>query len=123
MRLFVKVVADTNDADYIESFTELENAEAHSMVVRLAKALSEFTPYKGISVHYKSEWTHSHNFPHSDYLRDDLGEKSIYELYPEFTEEELVWFFEAQIIPYGENGIHTIVSIELVEVQNIEKLF
>ena len=56
MKTYIRIVADTNDADYIETFQEI-------------------------------------------------------------TPEELA------IRPHGEQGVHTIVSVEIIEVANVKELF
>ena len=69
---------------------------------------------------YGSTWTHAHNFNVQENLRDDLGEKSPYELYVEsgkVTEESFEIFYD--YVPYD---VHSITEVEVVEVNSIEKL-
>lgn len=105
----IKIKADTNDGDYITQEVDITEAQL-KLIEPVIKAIKKFKPYKG-------EWmpgqfiTHTHNFPTKDCLREDMGEKSIEELYPNLKGLEL---FE-DISPYSEYGIHTIESIEIVE--------
>jgi len=122
MKKFLKVTADTNDADYVTKFTEISEADL-VIILPLIRAIKDFKPYK---VKKKDnmggyEWTHSHNFPDSQYRREDLGEQSVYEIY-EDVGEKVIDIFTQKYCPYGENGIHTIESISLYEVVNEEIL-
>ena len=114
----IKIVADTNDADYITKISEISDEDL-SKIKPLIAAIKEFKPYKvkkdGMS------WVHGHNYPWGEYSpRGDLGEKDSREIYKGIDEEVFQMFEE--LIPYGEHGIHTIESIEITPHIKWEKL-
>jgi len=127
MKKYLIVTADTNDADYITENTEISDKDLE-ILKPLFKSIKNFKPYK---VKYKSscsgeirEWTHDNNFPwgNGEYMpREDLGEKSVEEIYSDHK-EAVELFTEGGYCPYGEYGIHTIESIEVMEVASKKKL-
>lgn len=119
---YVLVKGDTNDADYASNFEEIEDDETYNAIVKVAKAVKSFKPYKGLKMDWteNSYWTHNHNWPSGEYVRTDLGEKTPEQLYVEtglITEEEMENFSE--IVPHD---IHTIEEIRIVEVSKDTKL-
>jgi hypothetical protein len=58
---------------------------------------------------------HHHNFPYSEYVRYDLGEKNPCELYG-ITEDEMGEFMDAFELYGGEYGFHTITSITEISI-------
>ena len=121
MKYYINIKADTNDADYISELNEISKEDLDA-IRPLIKAIAEFKPYESDSKSGRP-WTHRHNFPAGDCLREDLGEKSPEELYVHSglaTQEQLDLFYE--FVPSDEYGIHTIESIEVLEVNKVENL-
>ena len=106
----VHIKVDTNDADYLEQVVDIGSKEAHVLSV-FCEAIRKFKPYK-VQVDGIGEITHHHNFPYGECHRPDMGEKSVEELYPRFLKGIEIM---KRILPYSEYGIHTIVSIDLVD--------
>lgn len=97
------VKADMNDADYITKITKISSEE-----------LEKFRPiFKAIK-----EYSGDYNWPTFDHHRNPT------KTYKGKVSEELIEEFEEEgYIPYGENGVHTIVSVELFPfVEMIEKI-
>ncbi len=117
MKKYIVIEADTNDGDYITNKSEITDSELE-VINPVIQAIKNFKPYQG-------EWmpgqftTHDHNFPLGDCLREDMGEKPIEEIYSNVDSNSLEVFKE--MVPYGEYGIHTIKSIEIVD-EPLEKL-
>jgi len=88
------VKADTNDADYIEGTTIVDETELETIKVVLAAIKAG---------------RHSHNWPRHEYV-DETPE----ELYPELTEKQIDMFSDC--VPRGENGTHSVDSVEYYEV-------
>jgi hypothetical protein len=86
------IEADTNDADYVTSTTPV--SEMQIVAVKLFAEMIKACPK-----HY--------NWANSEYT--DSNEHPL-EVYSELTEQAFEWFND--LLPYGEHGIHTIVSIE-----------
>ncbi len=120
MKYYINIEADTNDGDYIQKLSEI-NEETLELIKPVIQAIENFEPYNGIEASYMSSgyWVHDHNYPNGEYRRDDLGEKSSYELYGHIQGFDT---FD-ELVPYGGNGIHSITEIVLLEVNNVEKLF
>jgi hypothetical protein len=121
---YLKIVADSNDADY---HTELNLIDSDTLekLKPLIKAISKFKPY---TFEENSEFgmigfSHSHNWPRGEYCyRPDLGGKTIYEIYNQI-DSNLIDEFDDEWMPNGNEGnIHTIDSIELIEVSKTTKL-
>ena len=108
MKKYIVITADTNDGDYITEKSEITDDQIE-IIMPVIESIKKFTPYQG-------EWspglftTHDHNFPYGECLREDMGEKSIYDIYGKSEGLELFETF----IPYDEYGIHTITSAEIV---------
>lgn len=107
------IIADTNDGDYVTSNNEITDLELQ-VIKPVIDAIKSFKPYQG-------EWmpgqftTHEHNFPFGDGMyvpRKDMGEKSSRDLYGHLGGYR---DFE-RLCPYGDNGIHSIDSIKIIEV-------
>lgn len=114
-KIYIEIQADTNDGDYVSERTEIDT-ETLKKITPVVQAISDFKPYNvktnGI------DWNHSNNFPNGDCCREDLGQLSAEEYYvgKKLVEEEEFREFE-ELIPYGEYGIHTIVSVVLLHVE------
>lgn len=106
------VVADYNDADYSKGIISVTE-ENYKRFKPLIEAIAKFEPYvcrhRMGSIDY-SNWISS---------RPDLGQKSVYEKYPQFSEELIDDFNETFLcLPNPEDdyneGFHTIVKIQEV---------
>lgn len=100
MKQYVRVVADTNDADYIEALTEL-NANDLATLRKVANLIKT---------------KKDHNWPTSDYGNETF--ESIYG--SQISEEEIE--IMGNYVPYGEYGVHTIASITIFNVESEEEL-
>lgn len=120
MQKRVTIVADTNDADYVTEISDIDDTFEHDFG-DLITAIKNFKPY---TVKRRStsaiDWTHSHNWPTGECLREDLGEKPPEKIYPQFSEELIEAFGE--YLPYGEYGIHSIKSIGITTIAEEKKL-
>ena len=115
----IKIVADTNDADFVERTTSADK-KTIEFWRKLAKKIKALQPYAStINKTYgdNKPWMHSNNWPAGECQRDDLGEMHYTELYhiSEEEDEEYIWPY----VPRAEYGIHTIETIEVMP--NIEK--
>lgn len=109
----ISITADTNDGDYITQVSDI-NEEILELIIPVIRAIANFKPYQSGD----KNWKHFHNFPIGECHRDHLGEKSVKDLYGHLPGlEEFL-----KIIPYNEYGIHTIKSVEVYEITNIQKL-
>jgi hypothetical protein len=118
---YLFVQADTNDADYVSKFTEISDEDL-AKLMPLFEAIKAFKRYKG-KCKDGPAWEHNHNFPwgSGEYVpRKDLGEKTVWEIYPEY--KEAIRIFVDQYWPYGEYGIHTIDNIKVFNVAGIEEI-
>ena len=108
----ITVKADTNDADYIVNTQPL--IEAHLPTIRkVIEAIKDFD-----SKHQRGTGQYNWYAREHGYGRRRPGPREVYE--DILTEEEIELFEE--YIPHGEDGIHTIESVEIYEVINKEKL-
>lgn len=117
---YIRLVADTNDADYVETFEPISD-ENIAKLGPIVQAIKSFKPYRGNEYtpgHYHS---HDYNWTTGDSVREDLGGKPVKEVYSHLDPDLIDWFSETYI-PSSEYGIHTIESIEILEVSNIERL-
>ncbi len=114
----IKIKADTNDADYVTEISQISDADLNK-IKPLIEAIKAFKPYTtkvdGMT------WTHSNNYPHGEYCpREDLGELPPRKVYKGFN-DKVFDIFESYL-PFGEHGIHTIISIEVAPVIKWETL-
>lgn len=101
----VKIVADTNDGDYITEISKI-NEEKIQLLHKVVNII-------------KTKFTNNHsNWENSEYGNYDNDPKQVYK--NDLTEDEIEWF--DNLLPYGEIGIHTIVSIEYYELPEKVKL-
>lgn len=121
MKKYIVIKADTNDGDYVSEKSEITDYQIEQ-IKPLIEAIKNFQPYVGYTKRNNDPWTHSHNFPIGELVRDDLGEKDAWEYYGSqgFSEELLEIFYE--FLPSSEFGIHTIESIGILIVQDEIKL-
>ncbi len=101
----ITITVDTNDGDYNTETNKITEEELNK-IRPLITSIKNFKPYKvkakGIN------WTHSHNYPYGECLREDLKEKSPEELYK--YDESIHCLFE-NLLPGSEYGFHSIESI------------
>lgn len=123
--LLLVVRGDCNDADFVTQITPITKKELERFLP-LIEAIKNFKPYKGLSSVKEhglpqTEWTHNHNWPRGEFgCREDLGEKTLKELYGEIAER-----FDEEYVPNGGGSagysLHTIVEIFIVKLD--EKVF
>lgn len=121
--LEIKVVTDTNDADYVTRISHISEADLERIKPLIAK-IKAFKPYtvKAEQTSYISDWTHSHNYPFGERQREDLGEKSPREIYSDIP-EEVFDLFEEFVDGDSETGsFHTVESIEVYPIPVKTKL-
>lgn len=98
MTKYIYIVGDTNDGDYVAELKKLD-PKTEILITPVIAAIKASK--------------RSHNFDISEYGENDAEEKYGHLMgYKEFID----------LIPYGEYGIHTIVSIEILEVNYKKKL-
>ena len=105
----ILVITDCNDADYIEHLYRDITEETLEKFMPLIKAIADAKPYP-----YKLGIA-SHNFPVGDFARTDLYEKTVYEMYNQFSKEYIDEFIDT-FLTYNKSkyGFHTIVEISNV---------
>jgi hypothetical protein len=84
---YLLVVADTNDADYIQTFEKISDRDLE-ILKPLFKAIKNFKPY--VTTGDYGEREHHHNFPTNDCCRDDLGEKTVEQIYADVDPDSLL---------------------------------
>ena len=105
----ILVITDCNDADYIEHLYRDITEETLEKFMPLIKAIADAKPYP-----YKLGIA-SHNFPVGDFDRTDIYEKTVYEMYNQFSKEYIDEFIDT-FLTYNKSkyGFHTIVEISNV---------
>lgn len=118
MKKYLIIEADTNDGDYITSRIII-NDEQLEQIKPVIDAIKNFEPYEtnvnGLNI------KHSSNYPRGDgqfIPRKDLGEKSAQQIYGHLDGFKLFDTFT----PHNIYGIHSIVSVDLLIVQDEIKL-
>lgn len=118
MMMTIKIVVDTNDADYATRVSKISDRDL-AKVMPLIKAIKKFKPYQGACVSGRGTWTHDHNFPRSEYFpRIDLGEKTVEEIYADIG-TPVIDLFSEYLPSYG---FHTVESIEIAPAVKWKKL-
>jgi len=109
MKFKLVIVGDTNDGDYTTIISDITKEKLLRMVP-VIEAIRNFKPYE---VKHKSGrmLTHTHNWPNGEYSREDLGEKTIEEIYSDINPDLLEEFQE--FVPYGINYIDSITMYEV----------
>lgn len=102
MKKYIIIKADTNDGDYITNQSIITDEKIEQLKTALSKIKDS---------NYSLSWGTG------DMLEED-NDPNI--LYPELTPAEFNLI--ENYIPHGEYGIHTIESIDILEVINEEKL-
>jgi hypothetical protein len=121
MKLYLKVVADCNDGDYVETLKEISPKNLEKLKP-LIVAIKEFKPYTTKTEDGEMDWRHNNNYPVGDCQRKDLGEKSADEIYKGVVSPKIFEMWESEYLPQGQYGIHTIDTVEVIEVGKIEKI-
>ena len=102
------IIGDYNDADYIKDVVKVEDS-VFEKFLPLMKAINNFEPYV---CRHRMGLICNHNWIS---LREDLGQKNIYETYPQFTPEyidEFIDIFTSGLYPpYDDISCHTIIEI------------
>lgn len=120
MKWEIKVVADTNDADYVTSLSKISDKDLNKIRPVIA-AIKAFKPYQ--SLVDGKPWTHTNNFPSGEYYpQENLGEKSVEELYGAVAGGGDALYLFQEYVPFGEHGIHTITSIAIAQPVQWKKL-
>lgn len=136
MKKYIVVTADTNDGDYTIEKTEISDDKIKK-IQPMIQAIKDFKPYESdySTNHYKGTYPNGkvvsvtskkknfHNFVTHDLVRADMGELDAEEYYTKrvgIPKDVFNLFYE--YTPYGEYGIHTIVSVEIITVTKEEKL-
>lgn len=112
-KLYLEITADSRDSDYVTSRNEIST----DLIMKFMPLIEAIKKQKG------------HNWNTSDY-RGYENDPSI--MYKEFMikdsskseyecDNDLVTIF-GQFVPFGENGVHTIKNINLIEVVKEERL-
>ncbi len=117
---FLHVVADANDADYVEQLTPTTDADLDKLRP-LFEAIKQFKPYEAKGGRHDLVWTHDHNFPYGDACREDLGEKPVDKLYA--AHQEALELFTGTYLPTDDSGsCHTVTEVRVLTVANDEKV-
>lgn len=102
------IVADYNDADYVKDVVTVEDS-VFEKFLPFMKAINNFEPYVR---RHRIGGVCDHNWISS---REDIGEKNIYETYPQFTPEyidEFIDIFTSGLyVSYDDCNCHTIIEI------------
>lgn len=102
------IIGDWNDADYVKDVVRVED-EVFEKFRPMMQAINNFEPYV---CRHRSGDICEHNWISP---REDLGEKNIYETYPQFTPEyidEFIDIFTSGLYPpYDDCRCHTIIEI------------
>ena len=102
MKKYIIIEADTNDGDYITERSEISDEQIEKFKVILGK-LPRMEIYGG-GFSSDIRWESGEMGD----TQEELVEEGI------LTEDEAEWF--SQYLPYGEYGIHTIQSIDILVV-------
>ena len=121
---FVLIIADTNDADYITSKNSITDEEIEFMkpiiaALNVRRDKANEAPKEQLDKWIENHNKYSHNWETSDYGPWQGTPKQMYIDTGILTQEQVDFFNE--LVPYGEDGIHTVKSIEIV--YEGEKLF
>ncbi len=115
MKKYIIIKADTNDADYVSSKHEIDE-KTLEIIMPVIEAIEEFDEDKSIKYQKYNWW----NCDGRDSKPQYMTPTERYVNSGKCSEEAMDYFCE--LIPYFEGGIHTIESIEILEVINEIKL-
>lgn len=113
MKKYIIIKADTNDADFIQEKHEITD-EALEYIKPVIQAIKDYNEDSSIKYQKWNWWTideGSKNRPSPQKLYVDSGK---------CTQDQLEAFYE--LCPGGEDPIHSIESVEILEVINETKL-
>jgi len=113
MKKYIIIKADTNDADYVTSKNEITD-ETLEIILPVIKAIEAYDNDKSIKYQKYNWWKLDYRY------EDKPTPKELYVDTGKCSQEAFDYFNE--LTPYFEHGIHTIESIELLEVVNEIKL-
>lgn len=116
----ITIKVDTNDGDYATEISTISDSDLDKIKPLIA-AIKKFQPYKTKS-ESGMDWEHSHNYPYGEVLREDLGEKEPRDYYHGVVSNNDVFDLFEDLLPYGEYGFHTIVSIDVTPLVKKAKL-
>ena len=103
----ILVKADTNDADYITERNSITDAQIEE-IMPMIEALRNFKINKVVVRPDGSQVRQRHNWPAGDSKRfRELSPQEMYGHVPGFD-------LFSDFVPYGEYGIHTIESVEIL---------
>lgn len=116
MKKYLIVTADQNDADYITEKSSINDKQL-KLIEPVIKALQE----RKKLFEKDKNWSLRHNWVSGERSRGNDTPEDLYVKTGLLTKKQIALFNE--YIPYGENGIHTIISVEVLVVQEEETLF
>jgi hypothetical protein len=96
---FLLVKADENDADYVTQETVIPDNKEGLETLALVQKVSDLIRERSVNQPHLYNWGH---------FRGGETRESVY---PTLTEEELDIF--SDLVPHGQEGVHTIEKIEL----------
>lgn len=118
MKKYIIIKADTNDADYITSKNEITEEQIILIKPVIEQLQIRKNKLEEDRLKNWNEWRH--NWETSEYGR--LGTPTKMYVETGLLTQDQVDLFE-EFTPYGEDGIHTIESVEILEVSEEYKLF
>ena len=102
------IIADYNDGDYVKDVVKVED-DVFEKFLPLMKAINDFEPYVAKCSFYNivvQNWQNA---------RQDLGEKTVYEVYSQFSKDYIDEFMDIFMsglhVSYWDDTFHTIVEI------------
>jgi len=104
-KIYVEIVGDTNDADFITERTEIKTKKDMKLIEKLVAAL------KGCKTEDGENW------PTSEYC-----DTTVEELYDGVLTEDDIEDISV-FVPFGERGIHTIDYVTILHVSKQESLY
>lgn len=110
MKKYLIITADTNDADYVREKTEITDEELE-VITPVIEAIKAYDNDKTIKYQKWNWWRIDNSY------RDNPTPEKLYVENGKCTQEALE-IFESYVPSGGDNGVHTIESIELLEVVN-----
>jgi hypothetical protein len=110
MKKIVIIKADYNDADYVTEQSEITNSpELEELVRKVAKCIKE----------QNKNHKYGNNWVTFDHIIKGFSPPQV--MYKDILTQEEIEEFNS-FVPYGENGIRTIVSIKILTVSDEEVL-
>lgn len=113
--IYINIVADTCDADYVGNLSLIDE-QYYQKIQPVIQAIKDFKPY--VVNKHNHDWTHKHNFPDRENVREDLGELSATKMYGHL--DGFYYFYD--LIPRSEMGISDITEITIIHASKVENL-